>query len=76
MSFLKPALLITGPDKPYDIESFIFMPPMLTNLLFHMLLLVNTTKISVKDLKQSLENKATSRKNSWFNPVQSTSLGL
>jgi hypothetical protein len=71
-----PTLLTTGPDNPYEIESFKLILPTLTSLLFHILLFVKTTNISVNDLKQSLENKATSRKNSWFNPVQSTSLGL
>jgi hypothetical protein len=41
-----------------------------------MLLFVKTTNISVSDLKQSLENRATSKKNWWFKPIQSISFGL
>jgi hypothetical protein len=37
--------------------------PTPTNLVFQILLVVKTAKISVKDLKQSLANKATSKKN-------------
>tara|TARA_B100000787_G_scaffold166669_1_gene152246 strand:+ start:3976 stop:4092 length:117 start_codon:yes stop_codon:yes gene_type:complete len=37
---------------------------------------VKTAYISVKDLKQSLANKDTSKKNWWFKPVQSMSFGL
>jgi hypothetical protein len=40
-----------------------FTLPTPTSLLFQMLLFVKTTNISVKDLKQSLANKAKSRKN-------------
>jgi hypothetical protein len=43
--------------------SFILILPTPTNLLFQMLFVVKTAKISVKDLKQSRENKAMSKKN-------------
>jgi len=63
MSFFNPELLITGPDKPYDKESLNVILPTPTKRLFQMLLVVKTTNISVNDLKQSLANKETSRKN-------------
>jgi hypothetical protein len=63
MSFLIPTLLTTGPDIPYDIASFTLTLPTPTSLVFQILLVVRTAKISVKDLKQSLANMATSRKN-------------
>jgi len=37
--------------------------PTPTRLVFHILFVVSTANISVKDLKQSLANIATSRKN-------------
>jgi len=40
-----------------------FKPPILTNLDFQILLVAKTVKISVSDLKQSLANIATSKKN-------------
>ena len=56
MSFFSPALLITGPERPYDKQSLKVTLPTPTNLLFHILLFVRTTNISVRDLKQSLAN--------------------
>lgn len=47
----------------YDIASFTFTLPTPTSLVFHMLFVVNTANISVRDLKQSLANIATSKKN-------------
>jgi len=52
------------------------MLPTPINLVFQILFVVKIANISVSDLKQSLANKATSKKNWWFNPVQSKSLGL
>ena len=63
MSFFTPKLLMTGPEIPYEIASLKFTLPTPTKRLFHILLLVKTINISVRDLKQSLENKATSKKN-------------
>lgn len=63
MSFLTPTLLTTGPDIPYEMTSLKLTPPTPTSLLRHILFVVKTTKISVKDLKQSRENRATSKKN-------------
>ena len=63
MSFLIPIDLITGPEIPYEMASFTFKLPTPTNRVFQILLVVRTAKISVRDLKQSLANKATSRKN-------------
>jgi hypothetical protein len=63
MSFLIPALLITGPVVPYAYASFIFTAPILTKRDFQILFVANTEKISVKDLKQSLANNETSKKN-------------
>jgi hypothetical protein len=60
---------------PYEIASLKLILPTPTKRLFQILLVVKTTKISVNDLKQSLENNATSRKNWWFKPVQSISFG-
>ena len=63
MSFLTPALRITGPEIPYDIASLKLILPTPTSRVFHMLLVVNTAKISVRDLKQSRAKSATSKKN-------------
>jgi hypothetical protein len=63
MSFFNPTLRTIGPDAAYEIASFIFILPTPTNLLFQILFVVKTAKISVKDLKQSRENKAISKKN-------------
>lgn len=63
MSFLIPTLLTTGPEILYEIASLIFTLPTPTSLVFQILLVVKTANISVKDLKQSLENIATSKKN-------------
>ena len=62
MSFFIPTLLTTGPEIAYVITSLKLMLPTPTNLLFQILLFVKTTKISVKDLKQSLAYSATSKK--------------
>jgi hypothetical protein len=63
MSFLTPTLRTTGPEIPYDTTSLKLTLPTPTNRLFQMLFVVKTAKISVKDLKQSRANNATSRKN-------------
>lgn len=63
MSFLIPTLLTIGPEALYEIASFRLIVPTFTNRLFQIVLVVNTANISVNDLKQSLENNATSRKN-------------
>lgn len=63
MSLRIPTLLTTGPDIPYEIASFKLTLPTPTSLVFHMLLVVKTANISVRDLKQSLANIVTSRKN-------------
>lgn len=63
MSFFTPTLRITGPVTPLAIASFKLMLPTPTNRDFQILLVVSTVKISVNVLKQSLANKATSRKN-------------
>lgn len=63
MSFFKPELLITGPDNPYERQSLKVTLPTPTSLLFQMLLVVKTANISVSDLKQSLANNETSKKN-------------
>ena len=63
MSFLIPTDLTIGPDIPYEIASFKFKLPTPTSLVFQMLLVVRTANISVSDLKQSLANNATSKKN-------------
>jgi len=54
---------MTGPDIPYETASFRFTLPTPTNLVFQILLVVKTANISVSDLKQSLANNATSKKN-------------
>jgi hypothetical protein len=43
--------------------SFKFTPPTPIRRLFQILFVVKTANISVSDLKQSLANKATSKKN-------------
>jgi hypothetical protein len=40
-----------------------FIDPIPTRRVFQIAFVVNTAKISVSDLKQSLENRATSKKN-------------
>jgi hypothetical protein len=52
-----------GPLNPKEIASLREILPIFTNLDFQILLVVNTENISVRDLKQSRENKATSKKN-------------
>jgi hypothetical protein len=52
-----------GPEAAYDIASYIFIEPTPTSLDFQILLVVNTAKTSVNDLKQSLVNRTTSKKN-------------
>jgi hypothetical protein len=63
MSFLTPTLLITGPDAAYATASLIFILPTPIKRVFQILFVVKTANISVSDLKQSLANKATSKKN-------------
>jgi hypothetical protein len=63
MSFLTPTLLMIGPDAEYEIASYIFIDPTPTKRDFQILFVVSTAKISVKDLKQSLVKRTTSRKN-------------
>lgn len=63
MSFLIPTLRTTGPVAAYAIASFTFKLPIPTSRVFHILFVVNTANISVKDLKQSRENNITSKKN-------------
>ena len=63
MSFFIPTLLTTGPDAAYATASFRFIEPIPTSRVFQIALVVKTAKISVRDLKQSLANNATSRKN-------------
>jgi hypothetical protein len=60
---LIPTLLTTGPEAAYDTASFKLIDPIPTKRVFQIAFVVNTAKISVNDLKQSLENNATSRKN-------------
>lgn len=75
MSFLTPALRATGPVTPADKTSFGAIDPTPTSRDFQIRLVVVTVKISVKVLKQSLANKATSKKNCLSSPVQSISFG-
>lgn len=63
MSFLTPEPLATGPVNPYDVTSVRLTAPTPTSLDFQIRLVAKTVKISVRDLKQSLANKATSKKN-------------
>ena len=63
MSLRIPTLLIIGPEIPYEIPSFKFTDPTPISLVFQILFVVRTAKISVKDLKQSLEKRAMSKKN-------------
>lgn len=63
MSFFTPTLLANGPVILEDKTSVKFKDPTLTNLAFQIRLVVIVVKISVRVLKQSLPNKATSKKN-------------
>jgi hypothetical protein len=63
MSFLTPTLLTIGPEAAYDIASYKLSEPTPTSLDFQILLVVSTAKTSVSDLKQSLVNNTTSKKN-------------
>jgi hypothetical protein len=56
-------LLSIGPVTPYKILSSLLKLPTPTRRDFQILLVANTEKISVKDLKQSLEKRAKSIKN-------------
>lgn len=76
MSFRTPVQRKTGPVAPLLIASFKLMAPMLTRRDFQIRLEVKIVNISVSVLKQSLAKNVTSKKNCWFNPVQSISLGL
>jgi len=60
---LIPVLRIVGPEAAYETASFILILPTPTSRVFQILFVVRTAKISVKDLKQSRANKATSKKN-------------
>ena len=63
MSFLKPKLLIIGPDKPNENASDKFKLPIFINRDFQILFVDNIVKISVRDLKQFLAKIETSKKN-------------
>jgi hypothetical protein len=63
MSFLTPALLATGPVAPAEITSLGLIDPTPTSRDFQILFVVIVVNISVRVLKQSRPNKATSRKN-------------
>jgi hypothetical protein len=75
MSLRTPVPRNTGPVAPLLIASFKLIAPMLTKRDFQIRLEVSIVKISVSVLKQSLAKNVTSRKNCWFNPVQSMSFG-
>jgi hypothetical protein len=63
MSFLTPDPLATGPVNPYEVTSFKFTAPTPTRRDFQIRFVASTVKISVRDLKQSRANNATSKKN-------------
>ena len=53
----------SGPDAAYETASVRLTDPIPTNRVFQIAFVVKTANISVKDLKQSLANNATSKKN-------------
>ena len=63
MSFLTPTLRARGPVILDESTSFALIDPTLTSRDFQIRLVVMTVKISVKVLKQSRPNRATSKKN-------------
>ena len=54
---------MTGPDAEYDVTSLILILPTPIRRVFQILFVVKMAKISVRDLKQSRANNATSKKN-------------
>jgi hypothetical protein len=62
-SFLTPALLAIGPVAPVDKTSRELRLPILTKRDFQIRFVVEMVNISVKVLKQSRTNNATSKKN-------------